>query len=271
VSAVSLHEVTVELGGTCVVDAFSASVAAGEWVCLIGPNGAGKTTVLRAVAGLLPYAGSISLAGRDVGMLRRRELASEVAFVPQVPEVPPEMAVLEYVLLGRTPHLGYLGAEGQRDRAAAERALVLLDLSVLAYRRLGSLSGGERQRAVLARALAQEARLLLLDEPTAALDVGRQQQALELVDTLRRTEGLTVLSAMHDLTLAGQYAERLVLLSRAQLVASGAPSEVLTAELIAAHYAASVRIVALGSAGVAVVPERRGDRAVRSELEASRW
>jgi iron complex transport system ATP-binding protein len=270
VSTVSLDEVTVELGGARIVDALSASVAAGEWVCLIGPNGAGKTTLLRAIAGLLPYAGSISLAGRDAGTLGRRELAREVAFVPQVPALPPEMTVIEYVLLGRTPHLGYLGTEGRRDRAAAERALLRLDLTELAFRPLGSLSGGERQRAVLARALAQETPLLLLDEPTAALDVGRQQQALELVDALRRDEGLTVLSAMHDLTLAGQYAERLLLLSRAQLVASGAPGEVLTEQLIAAHYAASVRILALGSAGVVVVPERSGEHAAGCELEASR-
>jgi iron complex transport system ATP-binding protein len=171
------------------------------------------------------------------------------------------------VLLGRTPHIGYLGSEGRRDREAAGRALLRLDLADLVPRPLGSLSGGERQRAVLARALAQEAPLLLLDEPTTSLDVGRQQQALELVDALRRSEGLTVLSAMHDLTLAGQYAERLLLLARAELVAGGAPGEVLTEELITAHYAASVRILGLGGGGMAVVPARQ---AAQPELEASR-
>jgi iron complex transport system ATP-binding protein len=257
VSAISLDDVTVELGGARVVHAVSASVEAGEWVCLIGPNGAGKTTLLRAVAGLLTYAGAISLAGRDAAILGRRELSREVAFVPQVPAMPAEMTVLDYVLLGRTPHIGYLGTEGRSDREAAARALVRLDLTDLARRPLGSLSGGERQRAVLARALAQEAPLLLLDEPTTSLDVGRQQQALELIDALRRAEGLTVLSAMHDLTLAGQYAERLLLLARAELVASGPPEEVLTEELIAAHYAASVRVLGLDGAGMAVVPARQ--------------
>jgi iron complex transport system ATP-binding protein len=267
VSAISLDQVTVELGGARILHAVSACVEEGEWVCLIGPNGAGKTTLLRAVAGLLPYGGSISLTGRDAAALGQRELSRQVAFVPQVPGMPAEMTVIDYVLLGRTPHIGYLGSEGRRDREAAGRALLRLDLADLVPRPLGSLSGGERQRAVLARALAQEAPLLLLDEPTTSLDVGRQQQALELVDALRRSEGLTVLSAMHDLTLAGQYAERLLLLARGELIARGTPGEVLTEELIAAHYAASVRILSPDGVGVAVVPARQ---AVQLELEASR-
>jgi iron complex transport system ATP-binding protein len=266
VSAISLEEVTVEIGAAPILHAISASVEPSEWVCLIGPNGAGKTTLLRAVAGLLGYSGSISLSGRGVAALGRGELSRRVAFVPQVPVMPVDMTVIEYVLLGRTPHIGYLGSEGRRDRDAAGRALLRLDLAGLAWRPLGSLSGGERQRAVLARALAQEAPLLLLDEPTASLDVGRQQQALELVDALRRSEGLTVFSAMHDLTLAGQYAERLLLIAGGRLAASGTPGEVLTEELIAAHYAASVRILDLDGAGVAVVPARQ---AVERQPEAS--
>jgi cobalamin transport system ATP-binding protein len=270
VSAISLHQVSVELGGAPILRAVSASVEEGEWVCLIGPNGAGKTTLLRAVAGLVPYAGSISLGRKDAAALRRRELSRQAAFVPQIPVMPPEMTVIEYVLLGRTPHIGYLGTEGRRDRKAAGRALLRLDLADLAHRPLGSLSGGERQRAVLARALAQEAPLLLLDEPTSALDLGRQQQALELVDALRRGGGLTVLSAMHDLTLAGQYAERLLLLDGGELVASGVAGAVLSEELIAAHYRASVRVLDLGGSGLAVVPARQPERAPGRELEASR-
>src|SRR5207248_2598660 len=156
-----------------------------------------------------------------------RELARMIAFVPQNPETPPELTVGEYVLLGRTPHLGYLATEGRRDRQAATRALERLDLLPFAERGLGSLSGGELQRAVLARALAQEAPVLLLDEPTTSLDLGRQQQVLELVDSLRG-DGLTVVSTMHDLTLAGQYADRLVLLDRGMIVAEGEPDAVLS-------------------------------------------
>jgi iron complex transport system ATP-binding protein len=162
--------------------------------------------------------------------------------VPQLPERPPELTVAEYVLLGRTPHLGYFAAERSSDRTAAASALARLELQRLADRPLGSLSGGELQRAVLARALAQEARILLLDEPTSALDLGRQQQALELVLALR-DDGLTIVSAMHDLTLAGQYADRLVLVDGGAVVADGDPRSVLSPANIAGYYGASVRVV----------------------------
>jgi iron complex transport system ATP-binding protein len=226
-------------------------------VALIGPNGAGKSTLLRAVAGLVHYRGRIEVMGDDAAGLARRALARRVALVPQVPVMPDEMTVREYVLLGRTPHVSYLGREGRSDRDSAERALARLDLRDFAGRRLDSLSGGERQRATLARALAQEAPVLLLDEPTSALDVGRQQQALELVDGLRRDAGLTVLTAMHDLTLAGQYADRLLLLDGGRLVAGGGARSVLTRPLIAEHYGADVRVVDGDESGLVVVPVRR--------------
>jgi iron complex transport system ATP-binding protein len=162
------------------------------------------------------------------------------------------MTVAEYVLLGRSPFVSYAGSESRHDVEVARAALRRLDLRDFAERDLSSLSGGERQRAILARALAQEARVLLLDEPTTALDAGRQQQVLELVDELRVEEGLTVLSAMHDLTLAGQYAGRVVLLAHGRVVAQGEASEVLTVETIAEHYGAVVRIL-----DGAVVPVRR--------------
>jgi iron complex transport system ATP-binding protein len=237
-----LDGVSVELGGTRVLDEVSFCVAAGEWVALIGPNGAGKTTALRAIAGLVEYDGSIRVDGGEARQLGRRRLARACALVPQLPERPPELTVGEYVLHGRTPHLGYLAAERAEDRAAAARALGRLELGRFAHRPLASLSGGELQRAVLARALAQEADVLLLDEPTAALDLGRQQQALELVYELR-ADGLTILSTMHDLTLAGQYADRLVLLDRGVVVAEGDPTDVLSPENVATHYGAAVRIV----------------------------
>jgi iron complex transport system ATP-binding protein len=167
------------------------------------------------------------------------------------------MTVREYVLLGRTPHLGYLAMERRTDHRAVEAALVQLDLLAFASRRLDTLSGGERQRATLARALAQDAPVLLLDEPTAALDMGRQQQVLELVDRLRARRGLTVLSTMHDLTLAGQYADRLLLLDGGRLVAAGTADEVLTRALITEHYGAEVEVVDSPGSGFVVVPVRR--------------
>jgi iron complex transport system ATP-binding protein len=259
-TSLALESVSVTLDGARIVDGVSTTLAQGEWVALIGPNGAGKSTLLRAVAGIAPHAGSIRIGGDDAALLGRRDVARRLALVPQSPVLPAEMTVSEYVLLGRTPYVGYFGNEGRSDFEAADRALTRLDLLGLARRRLGSLSGGERQRAVLARAFAQEAPLLLLDEPTSALDVGRQQQALELVDGLRREEGLTVLCAMHDLTLAGEYADRLLLMDGGCLVASGDARDVLTETLIAEHYGARVRIVAEESLGIAVIPARLAPR-----------
>ena len=256
---IELRGVSVRFGAVDAVHGLSLSAGAGDWVALIGPNGAGKTSALRALAGLVPFAGEIRLDGRDARTLGRRALARLAAFVPQKPETPAELTVAEYVLLGRTPHIAYLGGEGRADRDAARRALRRLELEGYAERRLGSLSGGELQRAVLARALAQEAAILLLDEPTTALDLGRQQLVLELVDSLR-ADGLTVVSTMHDLTLAGQYADRLVLLDRGRVVAEGSAAEVLCAANVHAHYGARVRIVE-DEDGVFVLPVREADRA----------
>jgi len=254
-SALALSSLSVTLDGSLILDSVSGSVETGEWVTVIGPNGAGKSTLLRAVAGLVPRLGAVEIEGRTE--LGRRELARRVALVPQSPSLPPEMTVADYVLLGRTPHLGYFAREGLHDLEIADAALARLDLVELASRRLGTLSGGERQRAVLARALAQHAPILLLDEPTNALDVGRGQQALELVDVLRREAGLTVVAAMHDLTLAGQYADRLLLLDRGRVVATGGAEDVLTDELIGRHYGASVRVIHDEDGRLVVVPARR--------------
>jgi iron complex transport system ATP-binding protein len=255
-SALRLERVSVKLGGASILTDISADVAEGEWVGLIGPNGAGKSTTLRAAAGLVPYTGRVEVFGDDASSLGRREIARRIALVPQIPQLPQDATVHEYALLGRTPHLGYLSSEGREDHEAVERALIRLDLLSFARRRLGSLSGGERQRVTLARALVQDASILLLDEPTTALDVGRQQQVMEIVDQLRTDGSLTVLSAMHDLTLAGQYADRLLLLSGGRIVARGVAEDVLTRALISEHYGAAVQIVGEPGSGIAVIPVR---------------
>ena len=252
---IELSSVTVHLGGRPVVDDVDLDIGQGEWVGLIGPNGAGKTTLLRAVAGLVPFTGSIVLDGRHAGDLRRGEISRLLAVVPQEPSTPPWMTVGEYVLMGRTPHLGTFAKEGARDRQAAGSALARLDLGGYEKRRLGTLSGGEKQRVVVARALAQEARIVLLDEPTSSLDIGHQQQALEMLDLLRASSGLTLVAAMHDLTLAAQYADRMVLLDAGRVVADGTPADVLTEALIARHYEAAIQVVDVDGR-VAVVPSR---------------
>ncbi len=180
-----------------------------------------------------------------------------LAYVPQEPVLPPDLTVAQYVLLGRTPHLGYLASPGRHDRERAAAAMDRLDVTRLARRRLARLSGGERQRAVLARALAGEPRVLLLDEPTSMLDVGHEQQVLELVDRLRTDTGLTVVSTLHNLTVAGQYADTLVLLDGGRVVAAGSPRAVLTKDLIESVYAARVNVVT-GGDGRPVIAPRRG-------------
>ena len=253
-SVVSVRALAAGYGARTVFSEVSLDVDAGSWVVVIGPNGAGKSTLLRAATGLIPYAGSVLLDGIEASSMPRWRLAQLVAFVPQQPERPAGMSVLDYVLLGRTPYLSYLGAETRHDVDVVKRALGLLDLEDLAQRDISSLSGGEAQRTVLARALAQQARIVFLDEPTTSLDVGRQQDVLRLIDELRHERGLTVLSTMHDLTLAGQFADHLLLLSGGGILAEGSATDVLTAENIEEHYGASVRVVNDPDGGVIVVP-----------------
>ncbi len=259
VTALAATGTSVSFGDHCVVDHVDFTLDAGEWVAIVGPNGAGKTTLLRALAGLLRAEGEVIVQGEPLADLDRRSRARRIALVPQSPVVPPGMTLGEYVLLGRTPHLAPLGAEGAHDLDVAHWTLAELDLLSLADRPLDAVSGGERQRAFLARALAQEAPILLLDEPTTALDVGHQQDVLELIDQLRRTRDLAVCTTMHDLTLAGQYAERLVLLDQGEVVVAGSAKEVLTEEHLTRYYGATVEVID-GSGGPIIVPRRGVDR-----------
>ena len=259
----SCHELTVRLGASTVLQSLDLRAKAGEWIGLLGPNGAGKSSALRALSGVLRTQGSsvevsgrVEVGGQDLSKLDRKAIGRLIAVVPQAPIIPVGMSVFDYALLGRTPHLGWFGRPGRGDRVIVSELLERLDLARFSARLLTSLSGGERQRAVIARALAQQAPVLLLDEPTSALDVGHQQQVLELVDELRVQHGLVVLSAMHDLTLAGQYAHHLVLLVEGVGVGCGSPAEVLVAELLERHYKARLRSVHSADGRIAVVPTR---------------
>jgi iron complex transport system ATP-binding protein len=256
VSAVELCQVSVAYDGRPVISDLNLDIPPGGWLALIGPNGAGKTTILRAIAGLVGHSGRIALDGEPVAKLGPKTMARRVAMVPQAPYMPQGMSVSQYVLLGRSAHFSYLGKEGAPDRKVVAATLDRLSLTDLAERSLESLSGGERQRAAIARALAQEAPVLLVDEPTSALDVGRQQEVLDLIDAERRGRGLTVIAAMHDLTLAGQYAELLALVVCGRLVRCDTPEAVLTAAAIAGHYRARVQVRPVGKAVRAVVPDR---------------
>ncbi len=254
---IETRDLWVRFGPVAAVRGLSLRAEAGGWTALIGPNGAGKTSALRALAGLAAYDGEVLIDGQGrapAGSSRRREAR----------RIRPAEARDAAGADGRgvrpsRPHAAHRVPRRRGHAATATRrdeALRRLELEHFAERPLGSLSGGELQRAVLARALAQEAPVLLLDEPTTALDLGRQQLVLELVDALRR-DGLTVVTTMHDLTLAGQYAERLVLLNEGSVVAEGTAAEVLSAPNVAAHYAANVRIVEDERGGVFVLPVRR--------------
>ena len=272
--AVECRDVVVRHDGADgdAVAGVSFSVPAGGWLTLLGPNGCGKSTLLHALAQVLePSSGTISMAGRDIvggsgaahavrrhspaAHRRRRALARTVALMPQTPVIPDGMAVRDYVHLGRHPHGRAFGAD---NHSVTDATLATLGMTGFADRAVSELSGGERQRVTLARALAQEPRILLLDEPTSALDIGHAQDVLELVESVRAERGLTVVAAMHDLTLAAQHGDRVALLDDGALDSIGSPADILTAERIAAVYGADVEVLHRPD-GPVVAPVRRGD------------
>lgn len=258
--SLQVDHLAVSLGGRSIIEHVSFSVDRGQWLGLIGPNGSGKTTLLRALLGQVPATGSIQFGGANLTTLGGRDRARLVASVPQRPVLPATMTVADYVLLGRSPHISYLGTEGVADLAATREALAALELNEHLERPLSTISGGEQQRAILARAISQSAPLLLLDEPTTALDIGHQQSVLGMVDLLRRERGLTIVSSLHDLTLAAQYCDRLLLLDRGTVAATGPPGGVLRTDLIARIFGAEVELLADGGLIRGVVPQRLGTR-----------
>ena len=236
-TALAAHDVSVVLDGTRVLDRVDLEVAEGEWLALLGPNGAGKTTLVRALSGTVRHTGHVALgrgpaSDRTDGRRSPRERARRIAVVPQTPLIPPGITAFEYVLLGRSAHQGLRLSASLEDRRRSLAVLQRLDLERFVDRDLGSLSGGERQRVVLARALVAEAPVLMLDEPTAALDLGHQFEILELLAELQQERGLTVITTLHDLGVAGQFGDRLAVLHEGRLVAHGTPAEVLTADAI---------------------------------------
>ena len=250
VAALEVRGLTVAYGDRTVLRDVSLSLPSRRLLGLVGPNGSGKTTLIRAVSGVVePRAGEVLLAGQDARRLSPRELALRVAVVPQNPALPPAFTALELVLMGRTAHLKLLQGEGPGDFAAARAAMLATETWELAGRRLGELSGGERQRLLVARARAQGTPVLLLDEPTAHLDVGHQAATLRLMLRLCRGEGKAVLAAVHDLTLAAQFCDELVMLNGGAVVARGTPADVLTAERLREVYGTELHVLAHPATG----------------------
>lgn len=241
-SLLDVSGVEVRISGRALVSDVALTVGRGEVVGLVGPNGAGKSTLLRAISGVQPSDGSVAIEGRPAADFDRREFARTVAVVQQLPEAPPSMSVGDLVLLGRHPHLRWFEHESARDHQIARLAMIRAGCLEFADRELGTLSGGERRRAFIARGLAQEPALLLLDEPTANLDAGAQAEVCELLRGLA-ADGVGVLVVLHDLTLAAAYCDRVVLLADGRVLDSGPPSDVITAEQVARMYGSGVTVL----------------------------
>ncbi len=249
--------------GRPVLRGVDLEAGAGEVVALAGPNGSGKTTLVRAATGVVrPERGAVLLDGDDVRSLSTRERARRVAVVPQSAALPAGFSALEQVLMGRTPHLGLLESEGPRDLEVAREAMEATGCWSLASRPAQELSGGERQRVVLARALAQQPRILLLDELTSHLDLAHQVRALQLALRLGRSLGMAVLAAVHDLTLASLFADRIAFLSEGRIVIDGPPEEALRPEVIERVYGQAVVVLRHPTSGRPVVLPDLAPRAV---------
>ena len=239
-----IQSLSVSYGSRQILHDVSLNVQSGEVLALIGPNGAGKSTLIRAVSGVIPSAGgSVRTNGDDFASLSPIQRARYVATVPQAVSLPPAYTVWETVLFGRTPYLGFLGQPSQKDEDIARQALGRVSALPFVDRRVGELSGGEQQRVLLARALCQSTPILLLDEPTAHLDLQYQVSLLELVHELAHKDNLAVLVALHDLNLAAHFADRIALMVAGNIKAIGKPNEVLQPELIEEAYCIPVHVV----------------------------
>ena len=249
-----VQNLSVSYAARRVLHELSFEVPRGTILGIIGPNGSGKTTLVRAVSGVLPPdSGRVTVNGRELRRLPEPERARLVAVVPQARNLPPAFTGLEMVQLGRTPYLNWLGQLSALDTQCVRGALERASSLELAGRRLGDLSGGEQQRLLLARALAQEAPLLLLDEPTTHLDLQYQISLLDAVRALVDQEGLTVVMALHDLNLVGRYADRLGLLVEGHLRALGTPEEVLEPELLSQVYHVPLQRIRAGQGGRPII------------------
>jgi iron complex transport system ATP-binding protein len=239
-----IDSIQVNYGSQAVLKDVSLSVQAGQILALIGPNGAGKTTLLRAISGFQPLrSGNIRVSGQDITAVKPEQRARLLAVVPQARNLPPDFTVYETVLLGRTPHLNWSGKTSPQDLTATQQALELTQLAPFAHRAVGDLSGGEQQRVLVARALAQQAPLVLLDEPTTHLDLQYQSSLLNLLRRLVLEQDLAVLMVLHDINLASLYADQVALLVAGKVCAVGKPADVVTVENLHRAYRIPIEVI----------------------------
>ncbi len=257
---IEMQNVCLGYGRKVVLNDMTFQVMPGEMVGLIGPNGCGKSTIIKALSRVIsPHSGKIFLDGKDISQIPRRDLARLMGVVPQVPLLPSTFTAFEIVLMGRNPHLGLFQYEGPEELAITWQAMERTATQSLAERRVGELSGGEVQCIIIARALAQETKAILLDEPTANLDIGRQIEILDLIKGLCRESNLTVLAALHDLNLASQYCDRLVLINKGRIHAEGTPREVIITQNIKEVYGTDGCVYAHPINGLPTVLLRSGN------------
>ena len=238
-----IRDISLNFRDKSILTDVSFSVSSGEFFVIIGPNGAGKTSLLKVLAGLQKSdRGSVTVKGKNVSQYRRRNLSQIMAIVPQQIEVGFPFTVADAVIMGRSPHLGILGMESENDFYIAGEAMKFTDVAHLADRKLYQLSGGELQRVIIARAICQQPEIILLDEPTTALDPAHQLKIMDLMEKFRREQGTTIIMVSHDLNLASMYGDRLLLLKEGRVVKSGAPRNVLSKELLEESYGCRMQI-----------------------------
>lgn len=266
---IDIQCVSLKYGPHTVIQDVSVEIDEGAFFVIIGPNGAGKTSLLKAIAGLHPLAeGGIQIQQRPIVAYSRKELARTLALVPQQINADFPFTVTETVLMGRYPHLGLLAVEGRHDLEFARQAMEFTEVSHLADRRLGQLSGGERQRVIIARAICQQSKILLLDEPTASLDPAHQLRIMDLMERLRQQELVTIVMVSHDLNLASSYADRLLLLKDGVVENIGTPRQVLTQEQLSKSYGCELLVdenPLLGTPRISLVSEKVAETMRREE------
>lgn len=257
-NAVSVDNIIVRSGRREILSNLSCEVGCNEFLVIIGPNGAGKTTLLRAMCGLTKvHSGQITLYEKPLESYARRKLAATMALVPQNMNMEFSFSVEETVLMGRYPYLGILAQEKKEDYEIARQAMVFTQVKHLASRRLDELSGGERQRVMIARSICQQPRIMLLDEPTAALDPSHQMRIMKLMQQLREKKNTTIIMVSHDLNLAALFGSRILLMKEGRAVLSGSPSEIIVPETLQEVYGCSMHVDKHPTAGtprVSLVP-----------------
>ncbi len=242
-AAVEVHRLAYRYGRSAILQDLSFTVAAGAFFIILGPNGSGKTTLMKILAGhLRPRRGRVRILGRNIRGYSRRQLACRMAYLPQLVHLDFPMSVRDLVLMGRSPHLGMLGLERQEDHRLAQNAMRYTNVLHLADRRMDQLSGGEQQRVLIARAICQQPQIILLDEPTAALDLAHQVAVMDLMERLKHDKSITVVMISHDVNLAAMYADRLLLLKDGGILGLGPPGEVLHHERLEKAYGCPVLV-----------------------------